>query len=173
MAIENVMGATVRARIAAAPERLWPIVADPTRHPELAGSGEPQETKLLTEGPLKVGSQFESRQKVMGLIKYTSTSEVTACEEPRLLRWSLKNNADWEFRFEPADGGSRVIHAYRTNTRMPGPVRLLLSRLMRFRNGQNIRGMVGTLRNLARLAGAPEPTDIQVSQQPPALESGL
>jgi hypothetical protein len=33
--------------------------------------------------------------------------------------------------------------------------------------------MVGTLCNLARLAGAPEPTDIRVSQQPPALESGL
>ena len=172
MTAEKAVGASVRARIAAPPERLWAIVADPTRHPELAGSGEPQETKLLTEGPLRVGSQFESRQKAMGMT-YTSKSEVTACEAPRLLRWSLKNNADWEFRFEPAEGGTQVTHAYRTNMGMPGPVRLLLSPLMRLRNGRNTRGMVGTLRNLARLAGAPEPTDIRVSQQPPALESGL
>jgi uncharacterized protein YndB with AHSA1/START domain len=172
MATEHAVGASVWAQIAAPPERLWTIVSDPTRHPELAGSGEPQETKLLTEGPLRVGSQFESRQKAMGMT-YTSKSEVTACEAPRLLRWSLKNNADWEFRFEPAEGGTQVTHAYRTNMGMPGPVRLLLSPLMRLRNGRNTRGMVGTLRNLARLAGAPEPTDIRVSQQPPALESGL
>ena len=46
-------GASVRARIAAPPKRRWAIVADPTRHPEPAGSGGPQETKLLTDGPLK------------------------------------------------------------------------------------------------------------------------
>src|SRR5204863_212679 len=59
----------------------WAIVADPTRHPEPAGSGGPQETKLLTDGPLKVGSRFESRQKAMGM-PYTSQSEVTAWRRP-------------------------------------------------------------------------------------------
>ena len=52
---------------------------------------------------------------------------------------------------------------------MPGLVRLLLSPLLNFRNRQNTRGMVGTVRNLARLAEAPEPTDVQVSQGPPSL----
>lgn len=170
MATEQAIGASVRARIAAPPERLWAIVADPTRHPELAGSGETLETTLLTEGPLRVGSRFESRQKALGM-KYSTESEVTACDEPRLLGWSLKNNAEWEFRFEPTDGGSLVTHAYRTNMSMPGPVSLLVNPLLRLRNGQNVRGMVATLRNLARLAGAPEPIDIEVSRQAPVLES--
>ena len=160
------IGASVRAQIAAPPERLWAIVADPTRHPELAGSGEPLETRLLTEGPLKVGSKFESRQKAWGM-KYSSTSEVTTYDEPRLLRWTLPSNADWAFRFEPVNGGTRVTHAYRFNMNMPGVLRLLFTPLLNLRNGQNTRGMVGTLRNLARLAGASEPTDIQVSQEPP------
>jgi uncharacterized protein YndB with AHSA1/START domain len=81
MATEHAVGASVWAQIAAPPERLWAIVSDPTRHPELAGSGEPRETKLLTEGRLKVGSRFESRQKAMGMT-YTSQSEVTTARRP-------------------------------------------------------------------------------------------
>src|SRR5438094_1000774 len=128
------LGGAVRAQITAPPERLWAIVADPTRHPELAGSGEPLETHFVTAGPLGVGSRFESRQKAMKM-KYTSNSEVTACQEPRLLRWNVDGTVDWEFRFEPVPAGNgdtrtQVIHQYRWTLKMPGLLRLLLSPLL-------------------------------------------
>jgi len=111
-------------------------------------------------------------------MKYTSNSEVTACQEPRLLRWNVDGTVDWEFRFEPVPAGdgdtrTQVIHQYRWTLKMPGLLRLLLSPLLSFRNRQNVRGMVGSVRNLARLAGTPEPTDIQVSQEPPALTAAV
>lgn len=169
MATEKVLGAVVRARVAAPPQQLWSIVADPARHPELAGSGEPLETWLVSEGPLRVGSRFESRQKWLGM-KYTSRSEVTALQEPRLLRWRVDNQTDWEFRLEPLEGdnqsSSEVTHSYRWTIRMPGPLGTLLGPLLGWRHRQMVRGMVGTFAKLAGLAGAPQPTELRVSQQP-------
>jgi uncharacterized protein YndB with AHSA1/START domain len=165
------VGASVRARIAAPSERLWAIVADPSRHPEVAGSGEPQETHLVTEGPLAVGSRFESRQKWMGM-KYTSHSEVTALQEPRLLRWRVDKTIDWEFRFEPLDGeaATRVTHSYRWGIGLPAILGWLLGPLLGWRQRQMIRTMPDSLRNLARLAGAPEPTELEISREAPRLE---
>ena len=173
METQKVLGAVVQARVYAPPERLWQIVAEPARHPELAGSGEPRETWLVGEGPLRVGSRFESRQRWLGM-KYTSRSEVTACQEPRLLRWRVDNQIDWEFRLERLEGvdqgGSEVIHGYRWIIRMPGPLATMVGPLLSWRHRQNIRGMVGTFGNLARLAGVVQPTDLRVSQQPPSME---
>ena len=166
MAGQPLTGA-VRAQINAPAEALWNIVADPKRHPELAGSGEPRETWLVGEGPIRVGSTFESRQNVLG-VKYTSRSEVVACEAPRLLRWTTAGQIDWEFRFEPTDAGTMVTHSVQWRVGAPAPVQLLVRPVLKRRRDQHVRGMVKTIRNLARLAGAPEPTDIQVSQEAPA-----
>jgi uncharacterized protein YndB with AHSA1/START domain len=172
MPVGKTLAAQVRARIAAPPDRLWPLVADPTRHPELAGSGEPRQTSLVDPGRLAVGSRFESRQKWLKL-KYTSRSEVLACDQPRLLRWIVDKQTEWEFRFEPVAAGNEevagthVTHSYRWDVKLPGLLQLLLTPLLGMRHRTNTRGMVGTMRNLARLAGAPEPTNLRVSQGPP------
>src|SRR4051794_10308028 len=42
-----VVGCSVRAVIAASPEDLWTWIADPTRHPQFAGSGEPQSIEIV------------------------------------------------------------------------------------------------------------------------------
>lgn len=47
--------------------------------------------------------------------------------------------------------------------------RVSIKPIQRRRARQNAAHMVGTLRNLARLVGAPPPTDIQVSYEPPAI----
>jgi hypothetical protein len=162
------LGGAVRATIAAPPDELWQVVADPSHHPELAGSGEPRETWLVGQGPLGVGSQFQSHQRI-GLARYTSTSEVTACDEPRLLRWSTGGLTEWEFRFEPVEGGTRVVHSHRWG--ISGPLGGVLARLLRVRDRANTRNSVGTLRNLARMAGAPEPRDVEISYEAPSMEA--
>jgi hypothetical protein len=161
------LGGAVRATIEAPADELWKVVADPSNHPELAGSGEPRETWLVGQGPLGVGSQFQSRQRI-GLARYTSTSEVTACDEPRLLRWKTGGLTEWEFCFEPVEGGTRVVHGHRWG--LSGPLRGLLAKLFRVRDRKNTRNTAGTLRNLARMAGAPEPRDVEISYDPPPME---
>jgi uncharacterized protein YndB with AHSA1/START domain len=162
------LGVAVRGRISAPPEQLWAIVADPARHPELAGSGEPQETWLLTDGPLATGSRFKSRQKI-GLIRYESVSLVEACAPPRLVRWSVRGRSEWEFRFEPSAGGTLVTHSHRVRSAGRPVLRQLLSVIYVRRLRRNARGMAQTLHNLARLAGTPDPTNLEVSWTTPAM----
>lgn len=162
-----VFGGMARGLIAATPEQLWAIVADPTRHPDFAGSGEPRQTWRLDDGPIRVGSRFQSQQQI-GPVRYQAVSVVTACEQPRLFRWNVRQ-ADWDFRLEPVEGGTLVTHALRFTPAARGPLTRLLRPILGRRARYNIKGMVGTLRNLARLAGATEPTNPQVSYQTPEL----
>jgi uncharacterized protein YndB with AHSA1/START domain len=172
------LGGSVRATIAAPPETLWAIVADPTRHPDLAGSGEPHGTHLLTDGPVGVGSRFESRQIVRGIVRYTARAAVTAYDPPRRFQWKLDDvppyppgsfDLVWEFQLEPVTAGSRVTHRYRWGIAVPKWLEITLVPLRRWRDGQNVGFMVATLHNLARLVGAPTPSGIQVSRQAPRL----
>ena len=45
-------------------EKLFEIVSDVTRHPQMAGSGEVQRVEWMTPLPVRVGSQFKSLQKI-------------------------------------------------------------------------------------------------------------
>jgi hypothetical protein len=161
------VGCAVRAVYAADPEQLWPWIADPTRHPELAGSGEPQAVTLSGDLREGVGTRFESKQAVAGgLVRYTSRSEVVGFEPNRRFHFRTSGNTDWEFQLEPMTGGTLVTHSFRFSA----PARWfyrLLGPILRIRNKRNARSMVRTLQNLARLAGAPPPTNIQISYDAP------
>ena len=160
------LGAVVRAVISAGPEQLWEWIADPTRHPSVAGSGEPQEVTLQSEGPVAVGSLFQARQKAMGM-RYVSKSEVLRWERPVRFHFLTEGRAHWSFQLEPTDGGTRVTHSQRFALGGPGLVRALLKPLLSWRNRQNANGMARTLKNLAQLVGAPEPERIEISYEPP------
>lgn len=155
------LGVAVRGRIAAPPELLWAIIGDPTRHPDLAGSGEPQETWLLTDGPLQIGSRFKSRQK-LGPFRYHSVSQVTACQPPHLLRWLVDERSEWEFRLEPAEGVTLVTHTLRWSPGVPPGLGRRLGFVLARRVRRNGRAMLQTLRNLAELAGTPPPSGLEI-----------
>ena len=164
-----VVGASARAIIAASPEQLWAWIADPTRHPQVAGSGEPQSIDVIGGQMHGVGTRFESRQKIMGLVRYVSHSEVVAFEVNRRFHFRVEDHADWDFMLEPVAGGTRVTHRHRFEAPTRGLMGLILP-IQRRRARQNAVGMVRTLENLARLVGAPAPTHIQVSYDPPTLD---
>ena len=161
------VGASVRATIAASPEDLWTWIADPTRHPQMAGSGEPQSIEMVDAMETGVGSRFESQQKMFGLIRYVSRSEIVVFEPYHRFRFCVQDHALWDFLLEPVDGGTRVTHRHRLD--LSASLRLLAP-IIRQRTRQNANNMARTLQNLARLVGAPAPTQIQVSYQPPLLD---
>jgi uncharacterized protein YndB with AHSA1/START domain len=166
---QPVLGAAVRAVIAASPEQLWAWIADPTRHPQLAGSGEPQSITVVGGQMQGAGTRFEARQKVMGVVRYVSQSEVVGFEPNRRFHFRTGGHADWDFLLEPTAGGTLVTHRYRFEPHRNLMMRLLRP-ILRRRARQTVMGMVGTLRNLARLVGAPPPTNIQVSYDPPTMD---
>ena len=164
-----VVGASARAVIAARPEQLWPWIADPTRHPEFAGSGEPQSIRVIGGERQGVGMRFESQQKVLGLVRYVTRSEVVDFEPNRRFRFRVDDRADWELVLEPTEEGTRVTHRHRFEPPTHGLMGLITP-IQRWRARQNAANMVRTLENLARLVGAPPPTRVQVSYEPPTLD---
>jgi uncharacterized protein YndB with AHSA1/START domain len=68
-------------------------------------------SRQLTDGPVGVGSRFETVNRFWGK-KETVVTEVTAMEPPTLLAWKQVNTgtfvADGSYRLEPANGGTRM-----------------------------------------------------------------
>jgi len=164
-----VVGCSVRAVIAASPEELWASIADPARHPQFAGSGEPQSIAIIGDRMEGVGTQFEARQRVMGLVRYVSHSEVVGFEPNRRFHFRVGDHAHWDFLLEPRDDGTLVTHRHRFEPPTQGLMGLIKP-IQRRRARQNAVSMVGTLENLARLVGAPPPTHVQVSYEPPTMD---
>ncbi|MGE3268862.1 MAG: SRPBCC family protein [Chloroflexota bacterium] len=168
MTEDFVVGASVQATIAASPEALWAWIADPTRHPEMAGSGEPQSIQVVDRQPEGVGRRFESRQRIFGLVRYVTRSEVTKFEPDRRFRFQVDGGPVWDFELEPVDGGTLVTHRHRFAPPTQG-VMGLIKPIQRRRARQNADGMARTLLNLARLVGAPPPANVRVSYDAPIL----
>ena len=160
------VGASARATIASSPEHLWEWIADPTRHPTLAGSGEPQSIQMVDGQQPGLGAFFEAQQKLFGFLRYVARSEIVIYEPYRHFRFLVGGLSVWEFQLEPASGGTLVTHRHRLE---PPATMRLLSPIISRRSRQNADNMARTLQNLARLTGAPPPTDIQVSYGPPQL----
>ncbi|MBN9619927.1 MAG: SRPBCC family protein, partial [Actinobacteria bacterium] len=92
--------------IAAEPQRLFDIVADPAMHPVIDGSGSVR--ALRSGGPerLALGSTFGMDMKLGAAYKITNT--VVEFEEGRRIAWRHFNGHIWRYVFEPVDGGTRV-----------------------------------------------------------------
>jgi uncharacterized protein YndB with AHSA1/START domain len=67
-------------------------------------------SRTLTDGPVGVGSRFETVNRFWGK-KETVVTEITAVEPPTLLSWKQVNKgtfvADGSYRLEPENGGTR------------------------------------------------------------------
>jgi polyketide cyclase/dehydrase/lipid transport protein len=131
--------------IAADPQSLFDIVADPARHPELDGSGSVLESR--TGGPerLTLGAKFGMDMKLGAPYKITNT--VVEFDEPTRLAWRHFNGHVWRYTFEPVDGGTRVTEEWDAR---PAKNRFFL-KLAGFPQ-RNRAGIKATLENLARLA---------------------
>ncbi|GLU47541.1 SRPBCC family protein [Nocardiopsis ansamitocini] len=86
--------------IAAPAPKIFDILADPRRHPEMDGSGSVQGA---IEGPgrLGLGSRFGMDMR-LGL-PYRITNEVVEFEENRLIAWRHKGPHRWRWVLEPLD----------------------------------------------------------------------
>ena len=97
--------------IAAPPEVVFAIVADPRQHPRIDGSGSVQS---IIKGPerLAKGDTFGVSMKLFGL-PYTIRNQVVEFEDGRLIAWRHFAPHRWRYELEPtADGGTHVTETW-------------------------------------------------------------
>lgn len=145
---------SVEREIAAPAERIFAILADPSRHCEIDGSGTlVQMTSSKT--PLTLGSTFSVRVR-MG-VTYPTKNRVLEFEENRLIAWAHWQGQRWRYELEPqGDGRTLVRETFEWgSSRWPIGIELVGA------HKKNITSMEVTLERLAALvesapAGQPD-----------------
>lgn len=131
--------------IAAEPQQLFDIVADPAMHPVIDGSGSVKAARDGSPGRLELGATFGMDMKLGAPYKITNT--VVEFDEGRQIGWRHFNGHIWRYLFEPVDGGTRVTEQWDAR---PARNRLGL-RLAGF-PGRNRKAILATLQRLAEVA---------------------
>ncbi len=104
---------TVERVIPAPPEKIFELLADPSRHHDIDGSGTVRDAKDHPER-LALGAKFGMKMK-MG-IPYSMVSTVIEFENNRCIAWqtrppiggSIAGGRIWRYELEPVEGGTRV-----------------------------------------------------------------
>jgi hypothetical protein len=95
--------------VPAEPQAIFDLLADPSQHPLIDGSGS---VRSSTEAPerLALGSKFSMSMK-MG-VPYKITNEVVEFDEPSLIAWQHMGKHVWRYRLRPVDGGTEVTEEF-------------------------------------------------------------
>lgn len=159
---------TVSALVTAPCETLFSIVSDPTRHPDMAGSGEVMETRWLTPPPIGSGSGFQSRQCV-GWYQYPSRSYVQVYEPPYRFVWlsgpGFKRGPLgqlWGFDLKPLDARTTLVSHLMKVPYLPVPAVAPFNSITEHIAQLELKNMQPTLHKLAKLSGAQIIGNLQV-----------
>lgn len=127
--------------IAAEPQRLFDIVADPAMHPVIDGSGSVREAREGNPPRLSAGAKFGMDMKLGA--PYKITNKVVEFDEGHTIAWRHFNGHVWRYTFEPVEGGTKVTEQWDAR---PAKNRIGLV-LLGFPQ-RNRRGMRATLKRL-------------------------
>ncbi|MFM8531368.1 MAG: SRPBCC family protein [Ilumatobacteraceae bacterium] len=99
--------------VAASPQQIFDLLADPARHSEIDGSG--SVVKPRPGGPerLALGARFGMDMKIG--VPYKLTNEVVDFDEPNRIAWRHVGGHIWRYILEPTDGGTRVTEEFDWN----------------------------------------------------------
>lgn len=136
------IGASVE--IDASSEKIFDLLASPSRHVEIDGSGS---VRRLVEAPerLSLGSRF--RMGMFIAVPYKISNEVVAFEEAREIAWRHWGHHVWRYRLEPlGERATRVTESFEWEDARGR----FLYEVLKYpeKNGESIRT---TLANLARV----------------------
>ena len=135
------------AVIAADPQQLFDIVADPAQHPVIDGSGTVQASRAGGPERLSLGAKFGMDMKLGAPYKIENT--VVEFEEGRRIAWRHFNGHIWRYTFEPVDGGTEVTEQWDA-TQVWNKLALRLAGFPK----RNRAGIQGTLARLGEVTAA-------------------
>jgi uncharacterized protein YndB with AHSA1/START domain len=126
----------------ATPEKVFDVLADPTQHPLIDGSGTVKAAQ--PDGPkrLALGSTFGMVMKLGAPYKIENT--VMEFEENRLIAWRHFGGHRWRYELEPVEAGTNVTETFDWSTSKSAFMLELVQAPKR-----NARSMEKTLERLA------------------------
>lgn len=95
--------------VPAPPERVFALLADPSRHAELDGSGTVR-GRLRGPARLSAGARFGMRMRFV--VPYVISNQVVEFEEGRRIAWRHLGHHVWRWELEPVEGGTRVTETF-------------------------------------------------------------
>ena len=101
--------------IAAAPGKIFDLLAVPSGHAIIDGSGSVKGEQVGPERLTKVGDRFGMKMKMYGL-PYRISNTVVEFEENRLIAWAHFGGHRWRYELEPVDEGTRVTETFDWST---------------------------------------------------------
>jgi hypothetical protein len=103
--------------IAADAQALFDIVADPTLHHVIDGSGSVQGVRGGSR-KLALGDKFSAKMRIG--VPYLITNKVVEYTEGRRIAWAHLGGWRWRYEFEPVDGGTEVTETFDWSTSKAG-----------------------------------------------------
>lgn len=96
--------------VAAEPQEIFDLLADPAQHPTIDGSGSVRASDAGAPQRLTLGSKFSMSMK-LGL-PYKITNEVVEFDEPVLIAWRHMGKHIWRYRLRAVEGGTEVTEEF-------------------------------------------------------------
>jgi hypothetical protein len=96
--------------IPAAPQAIFDVLADPSRHPEIDGSGSVKAARPGAPERLALGAKFGMSMKIG--VPYSISNTVVEFDEGRLIAWQHFGRHIWRYRLEPVEGGTTVTEEF-------------------------------------------------------------
>jgi len=110
---------TAEKVIQAAPDAIFGLLADASRHPGIDGSGTVKQAKADAPPRLSLGATFGMSMKVG--VGYSMVNTVIEFEDNRLIAWQTRfpgflghvlAGRIWRYELEPVEGGTRVRESW-------------------------------------------------------------
>ncbi len=156
---------STEATINASPQAIFDIVSNPSRHVELAGSGELNKVGQEPAGAVRTGTHLAAEETVRmadgSSMDLTADSVVVTHDAPNSFSWIVNpalpeqvRRIQWWFHMSPQGGGTKVVHEVEVdwgniqNEMLVG----LRDNYEQVRAGVVRSGMSKTLENLKRMA---------------------
>jgi len=101
---------SVERVIPASAQQIFDLLADPSMHPVLDGSGTVKRSAESNPARLRLGARFGMGMRLVG--PYRVRNKVSEFEEGRRIGWHHFANNVWRYELEPVDGGTRVRESF-------------------------------------------------------------
>jgi uncharacterized protein YndB with AHSA1/START domain len=148
---------SVERVIHAPADAIFALLADPSRHPEIDGSGSVQKAKN-TPQRVKLGDKFGMQMKLG--IGYSMVSEVIEFDNDRRIAWQsrppgvfgkISGGRIWRYELEPVADGTRVRETWDISQEVGAKAFLRNSRV----HQHTREAMEKTLANIEKLVATP------------------
>jgi hypothetical protein len=96
--------------VPAEPQAIFDLLADPTKHALIDGSGTVRDAQPGNPERLSLGAKFSLSMK-QG-VPYRITNEVVEFDEPTQIAWRHIGHHVWRYRLRPVDGGTEVTEEF-------------------------------------------------------------